>query len=57
MTKEKWPAALEANDVLVMTHQSLVNMLNAGVVDFNKICLLVGHSQPVCVALHAYAAL
>lgn len=42
MTVEKWPVALDANDVLVMTPQSLVNMLKVGV-DFTRICLLVGH--------------
>ena len=42
MTAAKWPAALEACDVLVMTPQSLLNMLKAGVVDFNTIDLLVG---------------
>lgn len=43
MTAAKWPAAFEACDVLVMTPQSLVNMLEAGVVDFNNIDLLVRH--------------
>lgn len=41
MTAEKWPVALKAYDVLVMTPQSLVNMLEAGVADFNNIDLLV----------------
>lgn len=40
MTAAKWPAAVEACDVLVMTPQSLVNMLEAGVVDFDNIDLL-----------------
>lgn len=51
MTVEKWPAALEADDVPVMTPQSLVNMLMAGVVDFNKICALVGHSNVILLFL------
>lgn len=41
ITVAQWPAALEVDDVLVMTPKSLVNMLNAGVVDFSKISLLV----------------
>lgn len=45
MTVQKWHAALEANAVLVMTPQSLVNMLKAGVVKINKISLLVARSS------------
>ena len=41
MTVGKWPLALAANDVLVMTAQSLLNMLEAGKVQFNQMQLLV----------------
>lgn len=47
MTEAKWPIALEANDMLVMTPQSLVNMLETGIVGFNKIDLLVSHSTVI----------